>query len=316
LETEKVTPMSVEIERSAVVSPVTILIIDDDETIRFSLSKKLTKHGYHVISADKAEDALYLLKNDKQRIDFVITDIRLRKMDGIELLRHITSLENPVPVLLTGQGNIEDAVNALRYGACDFIRKPFDACDVANAVRAVLKRKEEERLTLDMGQHIQFERREFLLPADVNLGNVVSFVATAHLSKMGICNRATSDNVSLALREAITNAMFHGNLEISSDIREKDGIKAFNEMIEARKNDERYSGRRVRFSYEITRDCAAFEIEDEGLGFDHARLPDPRDPENFFNKSGRGILIIQLHMDEVEWNEKGNRIRMKKHRVE
>ncbi|HEY1405453.1 MAG TPA: response regulator [Spirochaetota bacterium] len=308
--------MSVEIEKNTVVSPETILVIDDDETIRFSLTKKLTKHGYNVISADKAEDALYLFKGDRQKIDFVITDIRLRKMDGIELLRHITSMDHPVPVLLTGQGNIEDAVNALRYGACDFIRKPFDPSDVANVVRSVLKRREEERLTLDMGQHLLYEQRKFSLPSDVNLGNVVSFVATAHLPKMRICNRATAENVSLALREAITNAMFHGNLEISSDIREKEGIKAFNEMIEKRNAEEKFAVRRVQFQYEITRDYAEYIIEDEGAGFDHRKLPDPRDPENFFNKSGRGILIIQLHMDEVEWNAKGNRIRMKKYRVE
>lgn len=312
---ERIKLMSVDIERSGPVSQETVLIIDDDETIRFSLSNKLTKYGYSVVSADKAEDALYLFKEARTKIDFVITDIRLRKMDGIELLRHITNMDQPVPVLLTGQGNIEDAVNALRYGACDFIRKPFDPSDVANVVRSVLKRRAEERLTLDMGQYIMTERREFLLPADINLGSVVSFVATAHLVKMQVCNRATADNVSLALREAITNAMFHGNLEISSDIRETEGIKAFNEMIEKRKTDEKFASRRVRFSYEITRDFAEYIIEDEGPGFDHKKLPDPREPENFFNKSGRGILIIQLHMDEVEWNEKGNRIRMKKYRV-
>jgi FixJ family two-component response regulator/anti-sigma regulatory factor (Ser/Thr protein kinase) len=313
---EKRTAMGVELEKSVLTNPATILIIDDDETIRFSLSKKLSKHGYNVVSADKAEDALYLLKNDRQKIDFVVTDIRLRKMDGIELLRHITSMDNPVPVLLTGQGNIEDAVNALRYGACDFIRKPFDVGEVANVVRSVLKRKDEERLTLDLGQHITNEKRDFLLPSDINLGNIVSFVATANLPKMGICNRATAENVSLALREAITNAMFHGNLEISSEIREREGIKAFNDLIEIKKNENGFKDRRVSFHYEITREYAEYVIRDQGRGFDHTKLPDPRDPENFFNKSGRGILIIQLHMDEVVWSENGSCIRMKKNKVE
>jgi DNA-binding response OmpR family regulator len=306
--------MSVDIEKIGPAHTSTILVIDDDETVRFSLSRKFTKYGYNVISADKAEDALYLLKTEKQKIDFVITDIRLRKMDGIELLRHINGLDNPVPVLLTGAGNIEDAVNALRYGACDFIRKPFDVNEVAAVVRSVLKRREEERLVLDVGQHIRYEKSEFSLPADINLVNVMSYMATRYLPRMGICNKATAENVSLALREAISNAMFHGNLELSSDIREKAGIKAFNEMIEQRRSEEAFAARRVQFSCEITKEYAEYTIEDEGKGFDHSKLPDPRNPENFFNKSGRGILIIRLHMDEVEWNEKGNRLRLRKNR--
>ncbi|MGL4368419.1 MAG: ATP-binding protein, partial [Spirochaetota bacterium] len=191
----------------------------------------------------------------------------------------------------------------------------FDVNEVASVVRSVLKRREEERLALDVGQHLQYEKREFTLPADINLVNIISYLATKHLPRVGICNKATTENISLSLREAISNAMFHGNLEISSDIREKEGIKAFNEMIELRKTDEKYGSRRVHFTYEMTRDYAEYIIEDEGNGFDYSRLPDPRNPDNFFNKSGRGILIIKIHMDEVEWNEKGNRIRMRKNRV-
>ena len=62
--------MSVEIEKSGFVPPTTILVIDDDETVRYALIKKFTKYGYSVISADKAEDALYLIKNEKQKVDF------------------------------------------------------------------------------------------------------------------------------------------------------------------------------------------------------------------------------------------------------
>ena len=101
-----------------------ILVVDDEEVIRYSLQKKLSRLGYKVISMEKAEDVLYLLKNG-EKVDLVITDIKLRKMDGIELLRRIHGLDEPIPVLIiTGHGNVEDAIRALRYGASDFIRKP------------------------------------------------------------------------------------------------------------------------------------------------------------------------------------------------
>lgn len=294
-----------------------IVIVDDDELIRFTLQKKLSRLGYNVISLDKAEDAIYLLKNKEQTIDLIITDIKLRKMDGIEFLQYINAMESPVPVLiLSGEANIEDAIRALRFGACDFIRKPFDINEVISTVRGVLRRKHEERLAVNFGQYIIHDRRSFSMPMDMAIANHLSFKLTKNLPAVGLCNQATAENISLALREAITNAMFHGNLELSSTIRESGGIRSYNEEIERRLSDEHYSKRRVKIEYELTHDYVEYTIEDEGPGFDVKSLPDPRDPDNFFKKSGRGILIIQIHFDDVEWNDAGNRIRMRKNRVE
>lgn len=292
----------------------TVVIIDDEELVRFSMRKKLTKFGYNVISLDRAEDALYMLKNEGRKIDFIITDIRLRKMDGIELLRHISNLENPVPVLLTGQGNIDDAIQALRYGACDFVRKPMDANAVASIIRNVLKRKHEEQLAVDMGKFVLSESRVFLLPSDVDLANTVAFELTKNLHGSGYFSVAAAENISQALRETLVNAMFHGNLEVNSDIRETHGLKAFNEEVERRRTDPQFAARRVTLSYRLTPEYVEYTVEDMGKGFDYRKLPDPRDPENFFKKSGRGLLIVRIHMDEVEWNETGNIIRMKKFR--
>ncbi len=295
----------------------TIVVIDDEELIRYSLQKKLTRFGYNVISLDKAEDALYLLKNEKEDIDLVITDIKLRKMDGIELLQHLNMLDEPLPVLIiTGQGNIEDAIRALRYGARDFIRKPFDINEVASIVRSILRGEQEKQLADVFGQFMGYEKRIFTIPVDTSLCNVISYELTRNLPAVGLCNRTTAENVSLALREAISNAMFHGNLEIPSYVREQSGIKGFNEEIERRKNVKRYRDRTVTINYELTKDYVEYVIEDEGPGFDYQSLPDPRNPENFFKDSGRGLLIIQVHMDEIDWNGQGNVIRLRKYRID
>lgn len=294
----------------------TVVIIDDDEMTRYTLKKRLLKFGYNIITLEKAEDLLYLIKNEEEEIDFVITDIKLRKMDGIELLRHISNMENPKPVLLIGQGNIDDAVKALRYGAVDFLKKPCDTNEIASVIRGELKRRTEEQLSVDFGQYCIFDKREFILPSDVDIANIISYELSKNLTGIGICNVQTTENVSLALREAISNAMFHGNLEVSSKIREVDGIKAYNELIEERKQDEKFKNRKVKVTYELTPDYVEYIIEDEGPGFDYKTLPDPRDPENFFNKSGRGVLIIRLHMDEAEWLGRGNILRMRKNRID
>ncbi len=295
----------------------TIVVVDDEEVIRFTLQKKLSRLGYNVISLEKAEDVLYLIKGGDQKIDLVISDIKLRKMDGIDLLTRLRGLDEPIPVLLiTGHGNVEDAIKALRYGASDFIRKPFDINEVASSVRSILRNKYEKKLAAGFAQYTLYEQCIYELPVDSSVVNTISFKLTKDLVPMDLCNSTTAENISLALREAISNAMFHGNLEISSDVRADGGIKAFNEEIEKRKELPEFKDRHVKIRYELTRDYVEYEIEDEGPGFNYKSLPDPRDPENFFKDSGRGLLIIQIHMDEVSWNGRGNIIKLRKNRVE
>ena len=127
--------MSESIEYSA-----TLAVIDDEDVIRENIQKKLLRLGYEVLPFDNAEDVLEIMTNDLNRIDMVITDIKLSNMDGIELLRRIKLLDKPVPVLIiTGHDNIGEAILALRLGASDFIRKPFDINDLASSVKTTLK---------------------------------------------------------------------------------------------------------------------------------------------------------------------------------
>ncbi|MCX7679045.1 MAG: response regulator [Spirochaetes bacterium] len=294
----------------------TILIIDEEEMTRFALQKKFLKQGYNVISLDKAEDALYLIKNEEKKIDLLITDVKLRKMDGIELLRYLNTLETSIPVLvLTGQANLEDAIKALRYGAIDFIRKPFDVAEVLSVARNAIRARHEKEIADSVGKYLNYEKRQFIIGNDISACNVLSYKLTKNLPSSDFCNKTTAENLALALREAITNAMFHGNLEISSEIRTEKGINGFNEEIEKRRFEAPYKDRKVTITYEYTGNYVEYIIEDEGPGFDFTQLPDPRNPENFLKDSGRGILIIQIHMDEVSWNEKGNIIKMKKYRT-
>jgi DNA-binding response OmpR family regulator len=295
----------------------TVLIVDDEDVIRFALQKKLTRIGYNVISLEKAEDVLYLMKSGDHKIDLIITDIKLRKMDGIELLRRIKSQDDPIPVLIiTGHGNVEDAVKALRFGASDFIRKPFDINEISSSVRTILRSKKEQKLVDNYLQYVDYEKATYRVPVDPSIINAISYKLTKNLAPSGLCNKTTAENITLALVEALSNAMFHGSLEISSDVKNSGGIKSFNEEIEKRKKDTHYENRKIIIKYELTRDFVEYSIEDDGPGFNYRALPDPRDPENFFKSSGRGLLIIRIHMDEVDWNENGNIIRLRKYRVD
>jgi len=292
-----------------------IIVVDDEEVIRYTLQKKLSRQGYNVISIDKAEDVFYLIKNG-ENIDLIITDIKLRKMDGIELLRRISNLDEPIPVLIiSGHGNVEDAIRALRYGASDYIRKPFDINDVSSSVRTILKRKQEKSIAERFASYLVYGKSVYKIPVDPSIINPIAYHLAKDLVPSGLCNNTTAGNITLALQESLTNAMFHGNLEIPSLIREESGVRGYNIEIEKKKDDERFRNRIVTITYELTCEYAEYIVEDEGPGFDFYSLPDARDPENFFKNSGRGLLLIRIHMDEVGWTGRGNVIRMRKYRV-
>lgn len=294
----------------------TILVVDDEEIIRITIQKKLSRMGFNVLSFEKAEDALYYLKNSPGEVDLILTDIKLRRMDGIELLQRVNNLDEPVPVLIiSGHGNVEDAIRALRYGASDYIRKPFDINDLTSSVRSVLKRKFEKKETEVFGQYKKYEKSVMVIPNSSELINTISFNLTKDLVPAGLFNYSTTENIALSLKEAIANAMFHGNFEIDSSLRDSGGMKQFNEEVEIRRNMEPYRDRTIRITYELTPEYVYYEIEDQGRGFNFKSLPDPRDPENFFKNSGRGLLIIRIHMDEVSWNSTGNTIILKKYKV-
>jgi len=129
-----------------------ILLVDDDERLRNAASKVLASEGYHVLSATGGQEALEILK--RQAIALVVCDLRLPDLDGIEVLKRARELlpETEV-VMLTGHGSIEQAVEAMRLGAYDFIEKPLAS---AALLKAVAKAMEKQRLA---GENRQLRRQ-------------------------------------------------------------------------------------------------------------------------------------------------------------
>ncbi len=136
------------------------MIVDDEESIREWLSIALKKEGYEIKCAENGEQALELYKKD--RFDAIITDIRMPKLDGLELLKEIKGLNPSANIIMTTAfGSMESAIEALRGGAADYITKPFKIEEVKLRLekimeserlkreniylKAVLKKKEGER---------------------------------------------------------------------------------------------------------------------------------------------------------------------------
>src|SRR4051812_15945067 len=101
-----------------------VLIIDDEESIRRSLSGALKDEGYRVSTAGSGKEGIETLKSD--RPDVVLLDIWMPEMDGMETLKYIKAeAPDQIVIMMSGHGNIETAVRTTKLGAFDFIEKPL-----------------------------------------------------------------------------------------------------------------------------------------------------------------------------------------------
>ncbi|MCZ4317952.1 sigma-54 dependent transcriptional regulator [Aequorivita viscosa] len=120
-----------------------ILIIEDEAAIRRVLVKILSEEnkGYEVFEAEDGLAGMEILKNED--FDLVLCDIKMPKMDGVEVLEAVKKIKPEIPmVMISGHGDLETAVNTMKLGAFDYISKPPDLNRLLNTVRIALDRKE------------------------------------------------------------------------------------------------------------------------------------------------------------------------------
>ena len=136
--------------------PSTILVIDDDAEIRYSLTRVLSSRHYRLQEAASGEQGIAMVK--KEPPDLVFLDVRMGGMSGIETLQHIRAA-NPrqLVVLMTAFGTAQTAIEAMKYGAFDYIMKPFDPQKVLTLAENALKAHADLRAVRDQKPSINTE---------------------------------------------------------------------------------------------------------------------------------------------------------------
>ena len=113
---------------------ISILIVDDEESVRDSLYNWFIEDGYRVECAENARKALTLLESEP--FDIIFADIKMPGMDGLEMLRRIKALEkDSIVIVMTAFATVDTAVKALKDGAFDYVTKPFDPDDLSHLIR-------------------------------------------------------------------------------------------------------------------------------------------------------------------------------------
>ena len=273
----------------------TVLVVDDsamDRNLAGGLLRKVP--GLHVKFAVDGQDAWSKIK--KQPPDLVLTDLVMPEMDGLELVAKMVSERPHVPIILmTGRGSEETAVRALKTGAASYVPKSILAVLLVETVEHVLEASREELCEARLMGCLTCSDFVFKLDNDTDMiGPLVNYLHRA-IHSIGLCDNASGIRVCVALEEAINNALFHGNLEISSILRTSDG-EAYRELIRQRLQTTPFSERAVYVRARFTKDDGTFIVRNEGPGFDPKSLPNPTDPENLEKASGRGLLLMRhLH---------------------
>jgi anti-sigma regulatory factor (Ser/Thr protein kinase) len=124
--------------------------------------------------------------------------------------------------------------------------------------------------------------------------------------------------IATALKEAVLNALYHGNLELTADqareAREKMAAGDQLELVGQRRELSPYRDRKIRVEAKVGSDEARFSVRDQGPGFDTSAVPDLGDPGALEPESGRGLSLMRNFMDEVIYNDAGNEVTLVRRR--
>ena len=120
----------------------TILVVDDQSSVRQLLREYLTEQGFRVITATDGQNAIYTARHDPP--DLILLDIMMPNMDGYQFLRHYRQERQTPVIVLTARDEETDAVLGLDLGADDYVIKPFRMRELMARIRAVLRRNEEK----------------------------------------------------------------------------------------------------------------------------------------------------------------------------
>lgn len=290
-----------------------ILVVDDstmDRHLAVGLLRKMT--DWTVFEAVDGRDAL--TKLELHLPDLVVTDMMMPHMNGLELVSEVKEQYPLIPIILmTSQGSEEIAVEALHKGAASYVPKRLLASELLEVVDRVLTASHEVRGRARLMNRMSRYEYSFTLENELDLVCAISSFLREEAIRLRLCSRPECLRLGVAIEEALLNSYYHGNLEISSELREQDH-RLYHEAAEARTHKAPYRDRKIHVSVKITPTQAIYSIRDEGPGFDPASMPDPTDPANLDRPCGRGMLLMRTFMDNVIYNDRGNEVTLFKQR--
>jgi len=289
----------------------TVLVVDDSAADRKLVGGLLERSGG--LAVEYAKDGKEAIDRFQSGLpDLTVTDLLMPEMDGLALVAAVKSEFPLVPVvLMTARGNEEIALAALRAGAAGYVPKRILAQDLASTVKRILAASREDRSLSRLMHRLVHNESSFVLHNDASLIPLLLGYLQQVLRSLQLEDELDRLRIRLAVEEALLNALYRGNLEISPRLEQSDRM-AFNQLVEERSAESPYGERRIHVSWTVGRQELAVTVKDDGTGFDPSAMGNRDEAVDFDTVFGRGTLIMRTFMDEVRYNSAGNEVTLVK----
>ena len=284
-----------------------ILVVDDSPVDRQLFEGLLSKvEGYTVIHAGDGKQALEKIR--EWQIDLVVTDLQMPELDGLQLVKTMRAEFPGIPVILvTGVGSEEVATQALNAGAASYVPKAKTAELLVPTVQNLIAIMQEGYSLERLLRKAIETRFEFVLNNDEAYTSAIIELCLKMLEGMSPLDQIERLRVGVAIEHAMSNALYRGNLQIDPRLQvhgNKRETKEFAALIQQRMS--KFKDRTIYVCLDIKPDEFECVIRDQGPGFE------PDDHASIEGAAGRGLILMQAFMDEVEFDLTGNEVRLRK----
>jgi CheY-like chemotaxis protein len=289
----------------------TVLVVDDSLTDRTMASRFLQQESDITVEfACDGNEALARIRD--QMPDAVVTDLQMPECDGLQLVDHVMKEFPRLPVvLMTARGSEQIAAEALRKGAASYVPKRVMATQLRDTVVRILAAASTDARQSRLMHSLADSYLRFEIQNDAELIETLTEHVQAMLRCLPLGDESERLRVVLAVKHAMLNGLFHGNLELPLDVEDL-RTPEVTALIRQRLTTSPYADRVLVMEAHISPREASFVIRHQGAGFSaeacHTDSADPCCPHHFT----RGIVLMRSIMDEIQILEDGHVVSMVK----
>lgn len=290
-----------------------ILLIDQSETLCDFLSEELLKHELKIETARSLDKAFNIILSTKY--DLIISNLDFSGDECIKMLKVFYHELPVVPVILITKSDrlnlIFESSNDNEKSIYEGINNCLDIDKLANQVKQLLIADENirEKYNFLLPLHNGFEKNMTLNSAEKIINYAPTFLIK-DLVSLGYLTIEETFPLKTSLVELLSNALYHGNFEIDSDVRNSgsfEGQKVFKKQVLEKENTKEFYEKKIKLNLSLSSDYTlSISIEDEGVGFDWKSKVDTTVKGLMF--SGKGLLLAKALVDDMKFNDKGNKV--------